>query len=262
MKTMPPSIDPHALITDQLNAEWRGLSGRPVPRRWPLAALPGCDTLGDAFDTIAWARRHQPAAADQMLLTLLTLRTENGDDLAGRLVLQALLGRSVNLARRAHRIGSPGLRGDLPQLTAAAVGALWHAIAAYPLLRRPRKVSVNLCMDTLAHFTTVLDDRAPEAVDIALLESAEPVFSVRGPAPALEVLDALSWGIGVRVITPEDASLLLRVYCPSPGHDGGALAVARELGLTPATVRQRCSRAVQRLAAAVRSHRKVWADAA
>lgn len=262
MTSTPLIAHPHPLITDQLNAEWQVLSARVVPARWPVAALPGCDVLADALDAVQWARRHQPQAADQLLLGLLDHHVENGDELAGRLVLQALLGRAVNLARRAHRPKHPGIRGDLAQLTAAAVAALWHAIAAYPRHRRRHKVAVNLCMDALAHFTAALDDRAPEAVDIALLEAAEPMFTVREPAPAAELLDTLSWGISAQVISPDDASLLLRVYCPRPGRDGGASPVARELGLTPATVRQRCSRAVQRLAAAVRLPRPALADAA
>lgn len=242
-----------ALITDQLNTEWSLLAERAVPRHWEVARRAVGGSLADALDVVDRARRSDPELADTLLLDLLT-RGADGDDLAGRLVLQALLGRAVNLARRAHRRGASGARGDLAQLTAAAVAALWNTIATYPVHRRRRKVSVNLCMDALSHFTALLDDRAPETVDDHVLEGEEPVFAQHSPAPAVELLETLAWGIDTEAITTDDAALLTRVYCPGPGQDGGAMAVARELGIAPATVRQRCRRATSRLTAAVRAH--------
>lgn len=240
------------LVTDQLNAEWRHLGTLPIPQRWSLPDLAGGAVLADAADIIGRTRRHQPAVADGLLIGLLDERTQHDDHLAGRLVLQVMLGRAVNLARRAHRFGATGVRGDLPQLTAAAVAALWHAIAAYPVGRRRHKVAVNLCMDTLRHFNLAIEDATPELVDATVLDTAEPVFH-RAPAPVVEVFATLTWGIGKGIITADDAELLVRVYCPLPGQHGGAHLVARELGLSPAAVRQRCSRAVQRLSAAVQA---------
>jgi hypothetical protein len=49
--------------------------------------------------------------------------------------------------------------------------------------------------------------------------------------------------------------MLVRVYAPAPGEEGGT-AVADELGLSPAALRQRCSRARHNLAAAVRADAK------
>lgn len=256
-----PTARPAVLVTDQLNAEWLRLGARPVPKRWPLPGLAECLRLADAADTIARARRHQPAVADDLLVGLLDQRTGRDDHLAGRLVLQVMLGRAVNLARRTHRFGAPGVRGDLPQLTAAAVAALWHAIATYPVERRRNKVAVNLCMDALAHFNAGLQDEAPELVDANVLDTAEPVFR-RAPAPVVEVFSTLTWGISKGIITADDAELLVRVYCPLPGQLGGAHRVALELGLSAATVRQRCSRAIQRLSDAVRVRRSALTTAA
>lgn len=243
------------LITDQLNAEWQALADHAVPKRWRISGLASCHSLADVLSAIDWGRRHDPVAADLMLLDLLDQHTENGDALAGRLVLQAMLGRAVNLVRRTHRFGAAGVRGELHQLTAAAVAGLWSAIATYPVRRRRQKVAVNLCMETLRHFTEYLDDHAPRAVDGGAFEALEPMFGDRPPAPVVELLDTLTWGVAAGVITTDEATLLGRVYCPGPGQEGGAVAVARELGVTPTTVRQRCSRATQRLAAAVRAGR-------
>ncbi|RIQ20148.1 RNA polymerase sigma factor [Jiangella rhizosphaerae] len=252
MNTLTIPARTSVLVTDQLNAEWRRLGARPIPKRWTLPGLAGCAVLADAADVIGRTRRHQPAFADGLLIGLLDQRTARDDHLAGRLVLQVMLGRAVNLARRAHRFGVAGVRGDLPQLTAAAVAALWHAIATYPVDRRRHKVAVNLCMDTLRHFNLALEDDAPDLVDTAVLDTAEPVFH-HAPAPVVEVFATLTWGIGKGIITADDAELLVRVYCPLPGQHGGAHVVARELGLSPAAVRQRCSRAIQRLSAAVQA---------
>lgn len=258
---IPTTAHPAVLVTDQLNAEWLRLGARPVPKRWPLPGLAGCARLADVADTIARARRHQPAEADGLLVGLLDERTGRDDHLAGRLVLQVMLGRAVKLARGTHRFGAPGVRGDLPQLTAAAVTALWHAIATYPVERRRNKVAVNLCMDALAHFNAALQDDTPDLVATTILDTAEPVFR-RPPAPVVEVFRALTWGISTGVITADDAELLVRVYCPLPGQLGGAHQVAREIGLPAATVRQRCSRAIQRMSDAVRVRRAAIATAA
>ncbi|PSL05304.1 hypothetical protein CLV30_104170 [Haloactinopolyspora alba] len=243
-----------SLITDQLNAEWSVLGGRPVPRNWSLPPLAWCTCLSDAFDVIAHARRHRPDDADELLLALLARHIDGADELAGRLVLQVMLGRAVNLARRAHRHGAHGIRGDLAQLTAAAVAGLWQAIAAYPVRRRRSKVSVNLSMDALRYFTALLDDRAVEIPDHLVTETPESVLTAPTPAPALELLQTLAWGVDVGAIDADDAALLTGVYCPGPGQAGGANAAAARLGLTAAAVRQRCRRATKVLAAATRSH--------
>ncbi len=248
------TAQPHAgaLITDQLNIEWATLADRPIPRRWRCSGLGHCATLGEALAVVDHARWQRPGAADALLLELLT-RWTYGDELAGRLILQSTLGRAINIARRAHRPGSAGIQGDIAQLTAAAVAALWHAIAAYPVHRRRRKVSVNLCMDALRYFSTTLDDPGPVTVGESALDSEESIFAQTNPAPTLELLNTLAWGVDTDAISREEASLLTRVYCPGPGQEGGAGTVAHDLGLTAATVRQRCRRATARLASAVHS---------
>src|SRR5690606_10215306 len=53
-------------------------------------------------------------------------------------------------------------------------------------------------------------------------------------------------------VTPADATLIVDVYAPAAGEPGGAEAATRH-GLTWPAARQRCSRAVRRIAAAVRA---------
>ena len=253
---LTPSAASTALITDRLNTEWLGLANRRIPDTWQIPALPQWASLGDAAGIISSARLSDPAAADATLLALLSRHQHDADELAGRLVLQVMLGRAVNLVRRTYRRGAAGMRGSLPQLSSASVAALWIAIARYPVDRRRQKVSVNLCMDALGYFTASLDDNAPQVIDSRVLDSVEPLFTQHTPPAAVELLRVLAWGVDAQAISIEDASLLTQVYCPAPGVEGGAFAVASRLAITPATVRQRCSRAAQRLARAVRTNRR------
>ena len=61
-----------------------------------------------------------------------------GDQLAGRVVLQAVIGRMVRMAQRDPRAGIDDY-----------LAQLWCAISSYPLQRRPVRIAANLSMDTL-----------------------------------------------------------------------------------------------------------------
>ena len=64
----------------------------------------------------------------------------------------------------------------------------------------------------------------------------------------------LAWAVRSHVVSVADARLLLRLH--SPDERDGTIScadVASELGLSPAAVRQRASRATRRLASAVRT---------
>lgn len=71
--------------------------------------------------------------------------------------------------------------------------------------------------------------------------------------PANEVHQLLTWALKHQVITADDAALLQRSFrspfTDMPRRSHGATAA--ELGLSPAAVRQRCSRAIRRLRTAV-----------
>jgi len=72
--------------------------------------------------------------------------------------------------------------------------------------------------------------------------------------PDADLAELLNWALAEAVLTPEDAELLRLVYTPDPTSNGARSdAAARHLGLTPATVRQRCARARSRLIDAVRA---------
>lgn len=235
-----------ASVIGQLNLEWAQLRTAPTTagtvRGWAgtKPALAGCASLGDIESRVAAADR---LTADEVLLALLELAVD--DRLAGRVVLQLMLGKAVRIA--AAQSG----RADRALLEQLAVTALWDVIATYPVHRRRQKVAANLSMDTLRQ---VVAELAPDRVEspaeptvlAARTEDDEPV----GAVPDLELYEVLAWGVDEGVISRSDAALVTQVYCAAPGEPGGAEAAAA-FGLSWAAARQRCSRAVRKLAAAV-----------
>jgi hypothetical protein len=81
---------------------------------------------------------------DAILGALLT-EVSKGNQLAGRVILQALLGRIVRMATRDPWAGVDDY-----------VAALWCRIQTYPFTSRPTRIAANLSMDTLK---TVYDER-------------------------------------------------------------------------------------------------------
>ncbi len=123
----------------------RGAGHRGVLAGWsasqpPLAGFTGLAQIVAGIST-------DEAGRDAILLALLEL-AQDGDRLAGRVVLQAMLGRAVRVASSIVR--RPDVAGDRDEAQAVAVAALWQAISTYRLAARPRRVAANLALDTLA----------------------------------------------------------------------------------------------------------------
>lgn len=235
------------LLVDQLNQEWHNLSSTmPLPRQiTAISHLDGCATLDDVLIRLRTLEA-SPADEDQALLALLELHITGDCHTAGRLVLQRMLGRVVNLAQRAYRRQA---HADIDSLMTMAVAALWDAIATYPLARRPRRVGANLAMEALARFTRWCrsDDELADPHEDMTEYAAATVDEVDA---GIELLQTLAWGVERDVISKADAALLVRVYCPPAGAPTAPDTVAAELGLARGTIRQRCRRAIHRLARA------------
>lgn len=239
-----------ASLVGQLNAEWSRLCADPrtdaAVSRWAARhpELAGCLALEDVESVVAGAGGEQ---ADRILLALLRL-VRSGDSLAGRTVLQLMLGKAVRIATT--RAG----RDTRPSLEHTAVAALWTIIATYPIDRRPAKVAANIAMETLRAVTTELTHQLSEtptspddlAADLMPLTPSERTTADH------ELLDLLTWAVDEGTITAGDATLILDIYSPAPGTEGGAAAAARH-GLSWPAARQRASRAVRRVAAQIRA---------
>jgi hypothetical protein len=214
-----------------------------------------------------WASRHEVLAvcrslddvlsltklnSDAILAALLT-EVSTGDQLAARVVLQALLGRMVRMAQRDPR-------SSLDDYLAR----LWCVINSYPLSRRPVRIAANLSLDTLKAVSE--DQRWLRRGDVLLLPSTESFEQLLEPAALdgspcdsptpvdIEVRQVLEASSSLQLIDDFDVSLLQTIY--ADGMSGSQ--AARRLHTTSGTVRVRCSKALRRLAA----HAVELADAA
>lgn len=197
----------------ELNAEWRELvAPSPVTvGTWTLRhpeLLPAQD-LDDLLDVI----RTRP---DEALSALLRIGRE-GEALAWRVVLQAMLGKVVMLCR------------SRPDRFDEAVSELWLAIAEYPLDRRPRSIAANLSW-TMRRWIAEAS-RVPELQPCA-------------HEPDATAADTLVAARRLKLIDAETHRTLWLVYVAGLTS---ALAAA-ELGTTAELVRYRCSRSLRRLA--------------
>ncbi len=200
-----------------LNYEWNELVPRSAPlvagwaRRFP--ALSVADDLGDLLALI-------PSAPDVILGALLRLGAE-GESVAWRTVLQAMLGKAVLLSA-----GSD-------ERFAEAVSELWVAIAEYPVSRRPRSIAANLAWG--------LRRRLAAGEGLA----GPPSVAGREPTAELNAVSTLAQARSLGLLDERGHHTLWLVYV-------AGLSSARagaELGISPELVRYRCSRSLRRLAA-------------
>jgi hypothetical protein len=249
-------------LVGRLNREWAQLVAGPAATaalsRWTLTcpALTGLPTLDDVLSLIADA---DTAVRDAVLLALITA-AQAGDALAGRTVLQTMLGKAVRVAGTVAR--RDDVRGDQEEASARAVAALWQAIATYPVALRPARVAANLALDTVAvaqrghtgssHFRRSY--RELPMADVGRVGSAVQhdggSDDVRGPVDA-QLLTVLAWAVRAGVLDLADAQLLVQVYSVDEhGRAADGRAVAAQAGLSWPALRQRCRRLARRVGAA------------
>ena len=216
---------------------------------------------------IRWASRHAVLAAqcsfddvlsvarlysDPVLAALLT-EVSLGDRLAGRVVLQALIGRMVRMAQRDPRASIDDY-----------LALLWSAIGSYPLERRPARIAANLSMDTLK--AVCRERRWMRGRDVTLWPSSESLEELLPPAGLggsrygspqpvdIEACRVLEAGARLGLIDDSAAALLRTVYV-----DGmTSIEAARRFNTSAGMVRARCSKVVGELA----THSVELADAA
>ena len=225
-------------IIDALNAEWDQLSGLREPvNQWRGAHpdLAGCACVADVLGAVA-------TDADRVLAALIE-ETAGGDVLAGRVVLQAMLGKVVNMARQ-----------DRHASVDSYVAAMWCRIATYPLRDRPRSIAANLALDVLK--TVQRETRwSRSGSEVALVSSVESMdylhhrsVARNGLDPAEQVSSLTAAGViqlaaEMGLVDTPSREVLTTVYAEGlSGRD----AAARHR-TSPAMIRYRCSRAVRRM---------------
>ncbi|MFT4296037.1 MAG: hypothetical protein QM582_11565 [Micropruina sp.] len=206
---MSPSHDP---CLRSLNAEWSRLQALPVPSDWPTPA----STLGAVLAGV-------PDDPDARLGALLRLQA-GGDQLAGRVVLQSMLGMLVRMAARDARHGA----GDY-------VAECWLQIVGYPLGNRPTRIVANLALDT-RRAVRAGDDPRPLLGLAGLPERSTPT--------ALDVPGLVRAATRLGLIDRDAGACLYAVYGMGlPSHEA-----ADRLRISPALVRWRNARSIRRLA--------------
>jgi DNA-binding CsgD family transcriptional regulator len=226
-------------IVDALNAEWDVLASNSMDLTTAWAAkyevLAPCRSLGDVLLAI----RGEPDAALGALLT----EVSRGDELAGRTVLQAMLGKLVRMAQADEYSGIDDY-----------VGVMWCQIRTYPLGARPRKVAANLVLDTLKQVTnerhmllrrTVRLWPPGEQLDIAHEVAARrDSLDHQRRIADLTAKELLNSAGLLGLLDRESEELLSSVYADGLSSE----ATADRLQISAGSVRVRCSRAVKVLA--------------
>lgn len=238
-------------LVDALNAEWSELDnnrllagyGRAEVGRWASEhpALADCSTVQAVLEAIS----ERP---DEVLAALIAVHQDGAGGLAGRVVVQTMLGKLVTMARR-----------DRHHAVEDYIGQLWARIGCYPLLRRPRRIAANLALDTLkavtrdgARATTFVS--VPVSADELERAGLAQVVASGHESEDLSAHRVLRSALHLELIDDATRRLLAAVYVEglSSAH------AAERFGLTSSTVRFRCSKAIRHLAA----HAAVIRDAA
>ncbi len=216
-------MDKGASTAARLAREWATIGDTDLPPLWrDQPELSGGHTLGHVLGSI------HGATADGVLICLVTL-LQAGDRLAGRVVLQALMGKLVCLAARdrLHRLDD-------------YVAQIWLTMASYPVAARPRSVAANLALDTRK---AIWAERPREVV-------CEPavVVALNAPSPACEEPDGdqvLRRAKLLGLLDGRAVAILRSVYLE--GMPGRVAAVRHTT--TETAIRWRCSKSLRVLAA-------------
>ena len=255
----------------QLTQEWAELHATPstpaTVRKWGRGekALAGFTLPGEIVDAIDAAGHDR---TNELLLALIRL-FQRGHQLAGRVVLQALLPKLAKTATHAGGMctsSSDTWAEDRRHITLAE---FWDVMADYPVDRRTSSVASNLALDTLHRVTGARKPPADLPVDphdfrddetrdgarrtwLAGLSTTDP-DPVEEITPDSDLLEVIAWGMRNDTISQDEAQLLVASYLPERTSGFGFADVADQLGLSHAAVRQRCSRASRKLTEAVRA---------
>ncbi len=253
-------------LPSRLNREWAGLcdsaDNDQAVKDWaaPGHRRPGLTQLIGVGGLHATVRLLQGTSVtvsgrDAVLVGLLE-RAQDGDRLAGRVVLQTMLPAAVRVAQGIT--GRPDVLGDQDEAFALVLASLWQVIATYPVASRRKKVPANLYLDTLAivrrghtsgtHRALVFPEQSFADIRVA----ADPgqldpgCDDPAGPADA-QLCTVLAWAVRSSVLRLDEAQLLARAYGLHGGPANAGPALAAECGLSWLTLRQRCHRLARRV---------------
>lgn len=251
----------------QLCEEWTLLNASFVINDELLAwaqtysCLEGLSSPGAVVDHIDQAAK---PAKDEIMRALLALLL-NGSQLAGRVLLQAMLPALCDLAAR-HL--APRSESGHDESLQRVITEFWSVIVRDRQLPRPG-VAGRLWMDTLKQVTShrrssdaweehtwYSDDQDHE--DTADVSAAQEVVAASGVEGGFsaegDLLQLLVSARDAGVLSAEETRFLAEVY-HSPTKGATLANAAQRMGMPAATLRQRCNRLKNRLVAAVLAER-------
>jgi hypothetical protein len=198
------------------------------------------------------------AEQDRLLHELLEL-AQTGDHTAVRVLLHHMQPKAVHFARTCAALRD--LNG--PDRTSAdavstAIGAMWEAIANYPLKLR-EKVQANLGLNALNIITkihaateTPMEGEVIERVaDTSAAHTLEPDW---GDDSFHDLVTVLRWALDTHTLSPDEVRLLASFDL---GEQADRARIADELGIARDSANRRVHRIRVKLVAAVQEHIRV-----
>lgn len=237
-RTRCPYSDPYVA---GLNKEWARLAGGLELEPDVLSLLDqarrhasSLSSVDDLDDLVAAMHRH----GDLPLLFAIEV-AQAGSYVAARAIIQAMLPK---LARLTHSVREGR---TFSSVIPEAIAAMYEVIYRYPRDRRPRSVAANLALDTLKSLRAALGPELPASESLTTLASATAArpnryFSAAGSptAGSDELAQVLTKAQAQGLISSADAQLLWLVATARSTSEA-----AHRIGITPAALRQRYSRA-------------------
>lgn len=206
-------------IFAQLNMEWADSVAASVVT-WDEPCLHDCETAADVLAVV-------PSDPNTILGVLLR-RAQAGEHLAGRIVLQAMLGKLIRMANSGRARGVDTAGDDL-------VTMMWDRIMTLPADGRRKNLAASLALDTLSGAQRFWDrniEIPPDDIRLTYSTEWEPEPQVSEDLDAhaiVEVAADLAW------VTPSDAEVLRGLY-----QEGLSVAqVAQTLEMSSITVYRR-----------------------
>ena len=191
-------------------------------------------SVDDLDDLVAAMHRH----GDLPLLFAIEV-AQAGSYVAARTIIQTMLPK---LARLTHSVREGR---TFSSVIPEAIAAMYEVIYRYPRDRRPRSVAANLALDTLKSLRTTLGPELPASETLTTLmyaTAARPnryVSAADSPAAGSdELAQVLTKAQAQDLISSADAHLLWLVATA-----GSTSEAAHRIGITPAALRKRYSRA-------------------
>lgn len=258
----------------QLCEEWVVLNHSPIAnaaaRAWALLDAPTVGAVVDGID------RAETGVKDASIHALLELHRD-GDRVAGRVLLQAMLPGLVDLARRGR---APRSETSFDDQVQRAVTEFWGVISLERNLA-VHGVAGRLLLDTLNRFSShrrssdaweehtwyypdwdtdgegsweserVAGTIGRSIVSQEAAEAEQVISTLTGELdPSGDLIQLLAWARVEGAIDDDEVNLLVEVYLCG---DRDLKQTALRLGLPHATLRKRVSRTRQALAEAVRA---------